>query len=480
MIADSTRFNKNKNKVSISLDGIDPIYSAEAEQAVLGAMLSGSEEVIDLATEKLRPKDFFNPGHQILFEAMASMRSESQPIEPSTVFQFLEDRKLADSIGGGAALLGELAASVLSTLTAPSHIETVRSKSLLRQLQQSCAQIVYDAQDRQHEVDAVLDEAEKSIFAIAEKGVAQNTRTSKDVVLSTIDIIEKRMGRKGLYDGVPSGFDELDQLTTGFKAGEMIVIAARPGVGKTAFALSMAKNFLKERYDDEQDRFVKPGHPVGIFSLEMTSEQLMLRMLAACANVRLQAIREGTLTQQDVDLLMKVGEDLANNPLYIDESSMLNITQLRAKARRMKQHHNISVIIIDYLQLLTSSSEKARDNRQVEVAEISRGIKALALELKIPIIVLAQLNRKPEEGNGEPALHHLRESGSIEQDADVVMLLSRAFSKDGEAESIQNQHGRAFKAAVNIAKQRNGPTDKVDLLFQADYTRFDSWPRQPK
>jgi len=260
----------------------------------------------------------------------------------------------------------------------------------------------------------------------------------------------------------------------------MIVVAARPGVGKTAFALSMAKNFLKSRYDEVQERMVMPGYPVAMFSLEMTSEQMMLRLLASCANVRLQAIRDGTLNQQDIDLLMKVGEDLANYPLYVDESSMLNITQLRAKARRLKQHHDIQVIIIDYLQLLTSNSEKAKNNRQVEVAEISRGIKALALELKVPIIVLAQLNRKPEEGNQEPALHHLRESGSIEQDADVVMMLSRAFTKDGEAEAIDNQHGRALKASVNVVKQRNGPTDKVDLLFQADYTRFDSWPRTAK
>lgn len=478
MIADSQRFTKNK--VSISLENIAPIYSEDAEKHVLGAMLSGSDDAIDLATEKLQARDFFNPGFQILFEAMRDMRSSSLPIDPSTVFQYLEDRKLAETIGGGAAVLGELASTVIPALTAPTHIETVRSKSLLRQLQQSCARIVYDAQERQHEVDEVIDEAEKAIFQISEQGVSQAYRDAKDVIGTTIDMIESRMKRKGLYDGVPSGFDELDKLTTGFKPGEMIVIAARPGVGKTAFALSMAKNFLKERYDEDEDRFVKPGHPVGMFSLEMTSEQLMLRMLASCANVRLQAIRDGTLSQQDIDLLIKVGEDLAGNPLYIDESSMLNITQLRAKARRLKQQHNVAILIIDYLQLLTSSSEKARDNRQVEVAEISRGIKALALELKIPIIVLAQLNRKPEDSGGEPAIHHLRESGSIEQDADVVMLLNRSFTKDGEAEEINNQHGRALKATVNVAKQRNGPTDKIDLLFQADYTRFDSWPRNPQ
>lgn len=476
MIADSTRFKPHK--VSISLEGITPIHSPEAEQAVLGAMLTGNEEIIDAAAEKLRSKDFFNPGHQILFEAMGEMRNASMPIEPSTVFQYLEDRKLADTIGGGAALLGELATSVISTLTAPTHIETVRSKSLLRQLQSSCAQIVYDAQERQHEVDSVLDEAEKAIFGIAEKGTTQSYKEPKEVVLSAIDMIESRMKRKGLYDGIPSGFEELDKLTTGFKPGEMIVVAARPGVGKTAFALSMAKNFLKSRYDAEQEKFVYPGYPVAMFSLEMTSEQMMLRLLASTANVSLQKIRDGKLTQTDMDGLMTVGEELANYPIFIDESSMLNITQLRAKVRRLKQQHDIQVVIIDYLQLLTSTSEKAKNNRQVEVAEISRGIKALALELKIPIIVLAQLNRKPEEGNQEPALHHLRESGSIEQDADVVMMLSRSFTKDGEVDGIQSKHGYAVKASVNVVKQRNGPTDKIDLLFQAEYTRFDSMPRE--
>jgi len=478
MIADSQRFTKKQ--ISISLEGLAPIYSEEAERHVLGAMLAGNEDALNLATERLQPDDFFVPAFQILFEAMHSMRGENLPIDPSTVFQFLEDRKLADSIGGGATVLGELASTVIPTLTAPVHIETVRSKGLLRRLVTSCAQIVHNAQERQHQVESVLDEAEQSIFAISERGVAQSHRDARELVKGTIQMIESRMRRNTLYDGIPSGFSELDQLTTGFKPGEMIVVAARPGVGKTAFALSMAKNFLKERFDEETERMVKPGYPVGIFSLEMTSEQLMLRLLASYANVKLQSIRDGTLSQSEISGLITVGEEVSGFPLFVDESSMLNITQLRAKARRMKQQHGISIIIIDYLQLLTSSSEKARDNRQVEVSEISRGIKALALELKIPIIVLAQLNRKPEEGGGDPAIHHLRESGSIEQDADVVMLLSRSFTKEGEADSVENTHGRALKASLNLAKQRNGPTDKIELLFQADYTRFDSYPRQPK
>ncbi len=471
--------NPRRKTIQIQLEGLAPIHSADAERAVLGAMLSDPEHVIDQATEVLATEDFFNPAHQELYRTLGEMRNKGMPIDPVTVLQYLEDRKLDEAIGG-APVLGELAAGVLSVLTAPQHIQTVRAKSILRHLQQACARIVYNAQERQHELEEVLDEAEKLVFEITDRGVTQTIAEPRKVVVKTIEMIERTCELKGRYDGLATGFDELDQLTTGFKEGEMIVIAARPGVGKTALALTMAKNFLKERYCKDQDRFVKPGHPVGIFSLEMSAQQLMLRLLASMANVRLQAIREGSLSKTDLDSLSMVAAEVAELPIYIDESSMLTVNQLRAKARRMRQMHKVEIIIIDYLQLLTSTSEKARDNRQVEVAEISRGIKALARELKIPIIVLAQLNRKPEEGNQEPAIHHLRESGSIEQDADVVMLLSRAFEKDQDDEAMADKRGNVFRAKLNIAKQRNGPTDKIDLLFHGEYTRYESMPRQLK
>ena len=473
MIADSTRplAARGQKNISFSIEGLPAIHSPEAERSVLGAMLSEPDQIIDLAESSgLTANDFFQPAHQELFRALTDMRTRGLAIDPVTVLQYLEDRKLGDAVGG-PSLLGELSAGVVSVMTAPSHVQTVRQKSILRHLQQACAKIVYDSQDRQHEVDEVLDEAEKIIFEIADRGVVNSTVKSRDVVMRTIDIIERTMKMKGRYDGLATGFTELDKLTTGFKPGEMVVIAARPGVGKTALALSMAKNFLKERYDDKIERFVKPGHPVGFFSLEMTAEQLMLRLLASCAEVKLQSIRDGKLANADLDRMVLIAEDVAGMPLFIDESSMLSINQLRAKARRMKKMYDIQVLIIDYLQLLTSSSEKARDNRQVEVAEISRGIKALAKELKIPIIVLAQLNRKPEEGNQDPALHHLRESGSIEQDADVVMLLSRSFEKDSEDAS------RGIRATLNIAKQRNGPTDKLYLRFMGEYTSYVDEPR---
>jgi replicative DNA helicase len=457
-------------EILLKLEGLPPIQSPEAERALLGAMLSQPDDVIDMATEQLTKEDFFNAAHQILFQVLVDMRQAAKGIDLATVTQWLDDRKLAD-VTGGPALLGDLAAGVVSVMTAPAHIATVRDKSTLRGLQQAAAQIAYMTQERAHECPEVVDEAERLVFGIAERSLKRTTRTSREAVLEAVDLIQRLAESRGRCDGIASGFGEIDELTTGFKPGEMIVVAARPGVGKTAFALSMAKNMLKERYDVQADRFVKPGHAVGMFSLEMTTQQLMLRMLASHASLSLQKIRKGQLSGSDLVALSAVADEVSLLPLFIDESSVLSINQLRAKARRMVHQHGVEVIIIDYLQLLISTSEKAKDNRQVEVAEISRGIKALSLELKIPIIVLAQLNRKPEEGNHEPALHHLRESGSIEQDADVVMMLSRVAGEENQAP------GGALRARLNIAKQRNGPTDKIDLFFLSEFTRFESIPR---
>ncbi|MFZ5806392.1 MAG: replicative DNA helicase [Verrucomicrobiota bacterium] len=480
--AQEKRPSRRNATVEVKLEGMPAIHSLESERSLLGAMLSEPETVIDEAVDKgLRAEDFFNPAHQELFRALQDMRNKSTPIDTSTVLQYLADRKLTETVGG-AALLGDLAAGVVSVMTAPAHIRTVRQKSILRRLQHACTKIVYDAHERQHDVDAVVDEAESLIFGITDHAASQQISSSRQVVDQALELIvhiAKHRG-KGLYSGIPSGFDDLDRLTTGFKGGEMIVLAARPGVGKTALALSMAKNFVKERYDEKEDRFVKPGHRVGIFSLEMTTQQLMLRLLAAHANVSLQKIREGNLSDQEIMGLRAVADEMAELPLFMDESSILTISQLRAKARRMKQMHGTEIFIIDYLQLLTSTSDKARENRQVEVSEISRGIKALALELNVPIIVLSQLNRRPEDSMAEPALHHLRESGSIEQDADVVMLLNRVETKEGETETVQHKNTFATRCKLNIAKQRNGPTDKIDLLFRGECTLFESMPRLAK
>jgi replicative DNA helicase len=303
-------------------------------------------------------------------------------------------------------------------------------------------------------------------------GLTQSTVPAAQEIDKAIKLIENFQKRKGHLQGLQTGFHKLDEYTSGWKSGEMIVLAARPGQGKTALALTFAQHALRERYDEAADAWKKPGHAVGMFSLEMTNEQLMLRLLASHASEKLQDIRQGTLDEHAMQKLRMVAGDMREWPLYLDDSSFLTINQLRGKARRMKDKHHIEMLVIDYLQLLRSESAQAKDNRQNEVAEISRGIKGLAKELEIPIIILAQLNRRSEEAKAEPALHNLRESGAIEQDADVVLLLHRQ-DPDKDEDGNERQIGPVIPYNLIIAKQRNGPTDKLDILFHAPYTRFD-------
>jgi len=473
----------------ITIEGLPAHHNLEAERSLLGAMLADPDHVVDLAREQgLREEDFFHPAHRVIFRGITEMRESSLAIDPSTLLSWLTDRKLADA-AGGPALISDLAAGVISVFTANTHLSQVQDKSLLRELQQACAQIVVGAHERPHEVQTILDEAERDILEIRGRRETKGIIRASEVTPKTIALIERLVKGKGHYSGIPSGFDELDQMTTGFKPGEMIVLAARPGVGKTAFALSMARHMLRQRYDLDKDDFVRPGYNVAFFTLEMSAQQLMFRLLSSHASLDSEQIRRGELNESQITALRGVAAEISDLPLFLDESSLLTIGQLRARARRIKKQHGIDILIIDYLQLLTSGTSRGKENRQVEVSEISRGLKALAMELEIPVVVLAQLNRKPEESNSEPALHHLRESGSIEQDADVVLLLSResatenseshASSEEGEEQTIA-ANVRGIPCRLNIAKQRNGPTDRLRLVFQPRFTRFDSLPREAR
>jgi replicative DNA helicase len=388
-----------------------------------------------------------------------------------TINQWLVDRKLADQVGS-PGILAELLVGFATHLNIGAYIRIVKDKSLLRRLQGACSEIVQDIADMPDSVPSVLDRAESTIFAITSADASKGIVTGRDEIDKALALIEAFQGRKGQLLGMPTGFHKLDELTAGWKPGEMIVLAARPGMGKTALALTFARHALDQRYDEAADRWVKPGHAVGMFSLEMTNEQLMLRLLASYASESLQRIRQGTLDEHSMQKLRMVAADMKEWPLYLDDSSFLTINQLRAKARRMKDRYKIELLIIDYLQLLRSESSQAKDNRQNEVAEISRGIKGLAKELSIPIIILAQLNRRSEEQKAEPALHNLRESGAIEQDADVVLLLHRPDTEKDD-NGVDRPAGPVVPYCLNIAKQRNGPTDRLNLLFHAPYTRFD-------
>jgi replicative DNA helicase len=472
----SSKPPSKRNRPGASTEMISPavLYSAEAEKAVLGCMMAQPAEVINDATVALLKEDFFVPAHQEIFGALREMYNNSQAIDVMTIHQWLTDRKMAEAVGS-PGILAELLVGFATHLNVGSYIQIVKEKSLLRCLQSACSNIVADIADMPDSVAEVLDRAETAIFHVTNLGLTQSTVPAREEIDKAIKLIETFQTRKGHLQGLPTGFHKLDELTAGWKSGEMIVLAARPGQGKTALALTFAKHALDQRYDEATDAWRKPGHSVGMFSLEMTNEQLMLRLLASHASERLQDIRQGTLDEHALQKLRLVAADMKEWPLYLDDSSFLTINQLRGKARRMKDRYGIEMLVIDYLQLLRSESAQAKDNRQNEVAEISRGIKALAKELEIPIIILAQLNRRSEEagkGKNEPALHNLRESGAIEQDADVVLLLHRPDAEKDE-DGNERQVGPVIPYSLNIAKQRNGPTDKLDILFHAPYTRFD-------
>ncbi len=451
---------------------LTPLYSAEAEQAVLGSMIARPEVVIAQVNERLREADFFVPAHRTLFTAVNTLHDNQSAIDITTLHQHLTDQKLADAVGS-PGIIAQVVAGVPSHLNVGTYINIVREKSVLRSLQEACAAIAQQIAEGTDGAAAVLDQAEQAIFQITNTGLVNTTVAAKDEIARAVEMVEQFQKHRGQLFGIPTGFRRLNEMTTGWQKGDMIVLAARPGVGKTALALTFARHALDARYDKELDAWVKPGHAVGFFSLEMTNEQLMLRLLASYSNESLQKIRQGELDEQALKKLQMVGEDMKEWPLVLDDSSYLTIHQLRGKARRMKDLYKIELLIVDYLQLLRSESEQARDNRQNEVAEISRGIKALAKELEIPIIVLAQLNRRSEEGKTEPALHNLRESGAIEQDADVVLLLHRPESGSDEDGGERPTGAFSVPYSLNIAKQRNGPTDKLDLLFHPYYTRFD-------
>ena len=465
--------SKAKRRAASPAEVLSPtvLYSAEAEKAVLGCMMAQPAEVINDVTVALTKEDFFVPAHQEVFGAMREIYNGGQPVDPMTVHQWLTDRKMAEAVGS-PGILAEFGNAFATHLNVGSYIRIVKDKSLLRCLQLACTTIVQDIVDMPDSVESVLDRAESAIFHVTNQGLTQSTIPAREEIDRALKLIEDMQGRRGHLHGLRTGFHKLDELTAGWKPGEMIVLAARPGQGKTALALTFARHALDERYDEASDSWKKPGHPVGMFSLEMTNEQLMLRLLASYGSESLQRIRQGDLDEHSLQKLRLVAADMKEWPLYLDDSSFLTVNQLRGKARRMKDRWNIQLLVIDYLQLLRSESAQSKDNRQNEVAEISRNIKALAKELSIPIIILAQLNRRSEEAKAEPALHNLRESGAIEQDADVVLLLHRN-EPERDQDGNERQTGPVIPYVLNIAKQRNGPTDRLDILFHSYYTRFD-------
>jgi replicative DNA helicase len=364
---------------------------------------------------------------------------------------------------GGLAYLSQLQDAVPSAANLAYYLDVVREKFLLRKMIQTCTAVVGRVYDYEGEVDALLDEVERDVLRISESRVQGGVLTTKELVGKAIGTIENYFSRKGTLNGLATGFADLDRMTDGLHGSEMIVIAARPSMGKTSLAMNIAEHVALE------DKL-----PVAVFSLEMSAEALVLRMMCSLARVNLRSIREGFMSEADFPKLTNAAGRLANAPLFIDDSAALSILQLRARARRLHQQHGIKLFVIDYLQLLHSTARRAQENRQQEISDISSGIKALAKELKVPVLVLSQLNRELErDRNRKPRLSDLRESGAIEQDADLVGLLYKPNAgEDDDANPGEEPEG--LPVNLLIAKQRNGPTGDVNLTFLKSYTRFES------
>jgi replicative DNA helicase len=464
--ADLKRSRRRKPALAESgkIDRLPP-HSPEAEQGVLGCVMLSPNECMGECIEKFKQgaEVFYDLRHQTIFSALAEMYDQREAIDVITLQQRLKNKQLLEEVGG-IAYLSSLPDAVPSAANLSYYLEIVQEKYFLRRMIQTCTDVVGRVYDYEGEVDALMDEVERDILRISESRVESQSSTIKDLVKKAINTIEDFHQRQGMLTGVGTGFADLDKMTSGLHGGEMIVIAARPSMGKTSLAMNIAEHVaLDQRL------------PVGVFSLEMTAESLVLRMLCSRSRVNLRNVREGFLAERDFPKLTGAAGKLANAPLFIDDSAGLSILQLRAKARRMSQQHGVKLFVIDYLQLLHSTARRA-ENRQQEIADISGGIKALAKEVNVPIIVLSQLNREPEkrESGAAPKLSDLRESGAIEQDADLVGLLYKPGKAGGEEDEGGGDDQEAVPVNLLIAKQRNGPTGDVNLTFLKSYTRFES------
>ena len=429
-----------------------PPQNIEAEQAVLGAIFLEPAS-LTVTSEVLIPEDFYRSAHQKIFNVMLKLNDEGKAVDLITVTEDLAATKSLEEVGG-VTYLSELAGSVPTAANVEYYARIVEEKSLLRRLIRTATNIAQEGYSREDEVDELLGEAEKNIMAVAQRKNSGSFENIKDVLVRTYDNIEVLANRKGDVTGIPTGFAELDRMTAGFQRNDLIIVAARPSVGKTAFALNIAQNVA-----------TKTDENVAIFSLEMGAEQLVMRMLCAEGNINAQNLRTGALTDEDWRKLTMAMGSLSNAGIYIDDTPGVRIGEIRAKSRRLKQEHGLGMIMIDYLQLIQGNG-RSGENRQQEVSEISRSLKALARELQVPVIALSQLSRGVEQRQDKrPMMSDIRESGSIEQDADIVAFLYRDdyYDKESENKNI---------IEIIIAKQRNGPVGTVSLAFVKEYNKF--------
>jgi len=433
-----------------------PPQNIEAEQSVLGGVLIENSS-LNRVLEILTHEDFYRDSHQRIFQALVDLSEKNEPADLITLTDKLKTNNLLDNAGGPSYL-----ASLIDMVPTAANIEyyarIVKEKATLRRLIDAATQIITQSYSDSGDLDALLDEAEQAIFSISEHKVKPSYYHMKDMVKESFKTIEKLFEKKELITGVPSGFKDLDRMTAGFQNSDVIIVAGRPSMGKTALCLDIARYASMEA-----------GFPVAIFSLEMSKEQLALRMLCSEAEVDAQRLRTGFLRESDWPKLTLAAGNLADAPIFIDDSAAISALELRAKARRLKAEHNLGVIIVDYLQLMRGRAKAER--REQEISEISRSLKALSKELSIPVIAISQLSRRTEERPRQrPQLADLRESGAIEQDADVILFVYREelYREDPSIEGV---------AEIIIGKQRNGPTGTVKLAFRKQFTTFgDHYP----
>ena len=435
-----------------------PPASIEAEQAVLGAMLL-KPDAVTTAAEELTADDFYRETHRLIFEAMMELKERTEPVDLVTL---TEQLKKADKLAkiGGIPALSLIANSVPTAANVHYHARIVHEKAQLRSLIAAATEIAGAAYESADEVEDIMDSAEKRILQVSSGKRSKDFVPLQDILLDALEQIDLRYNNKGCITGLPTGFTELDHLTAGLQKSDLILVAARPSMGKTAFTLNIAAHVV-----------LRAKEPVAFFSLEMSKEQLVQRLLCSEGRIDSQRLRVGELEEKEWGDLIDTANRLSAAPLYIDDTPSITVMELRSKARRLKAEHGLSLIVIDYLQLMQGRTSKSGDNRQQEISEISRSLKALARELDVPVIALSQLSRSVESRQiKRPMLSDLRESGSLEQDADIVMFLYREDYYDPETENKNITE-------VIIAKHRNGPVDTVDLTFLKQFTKFGNLSR---
>jgi len=450
-----TSVSPDSSSIADTYTGRAVPWSQEAEQAVLGAMLLDQDAAL-LATELVQDDMFYREANRRLFRAMVSLVERRTVIDPVTLRDELGRRGELDAVGG-ADYLADLVDAVPTAANLEYHARIVKDKAILRRLIETSTGIITEAYDGRSTASELLDKAESRIFQISQDRGSEGFSRLKEMLWPTMERIEALQRSGKSITGVPSGFVDLDKMTSGFQPSELVIIAARPSMGKTAFCLNIATHAAVE------------GEGVAIFSLEMSRDQLVQRMLTAEARVDSQRVRQGALRDADFTNLARAAGVLQSCPVWIDDTPSLSLLEMRSKARRLKADNDIKMVVVDYLQLMRSP--EYAENRVQEISDISRSLKALARELEVPVVALSQLSRASEQRGGErrPILSDLRDSGAIEQDADLVLFIHRPEYYDREDETKKGL------AEIMLAKNRNGPTGDVQLRFSREYTRFDSF-----